>query len=196
MLQSCHRHGPSAIVFLPSLCWGRSTGAVHPQSLPARFIHLASPFVAAGCSSWVNQNRCAVSCSNCSLTEPPEKPSGLRATRNAACDDKQVLPYCLLEQCMLQVALRRSRGKNCLSSMIINLETVRVSKVRWSLLYPKLQLPIHVRDCFVSFACLSNTPYVNWWCKVVVVIFGVIPDRFLSSVPQHPLCHINIKIIC
>jgi hypothetical protein len=36
--------------------------------------------------------------SNCSLNEPPEKPNGLRATRNAACDDKQVLPYCLLEQ--------------------------------------------------------------------------------------------------
>ena len=31
---------------------------------------------------------------------------------------------------MLQVALRRSRGKNCLSSMTLNLETVRVSKLR------------------------------------------------------------------
>ena len=36
----------------------------------------------------------------CSLTEPPEKPSGLRATRNAACDDKQVLPYCFV--CFVQ----------------------------------------------------------------------------------------------
>ena len=31
---------------------------------------------------------------------------------------------------MLQVALRRSRGKNCLSSVTLNLETVRVSKLR------------------------------------------------------------------
>ena len=31
---------------------------------------------------------------------------------------------------MLQVALRRSRGKNCLSSVTLSLETVRVSKLR------------------------------------------------------------------
>ena len=99
MLQSCHRHGPSAIVFLPSLCWGRSAGAVHPQTLPALSIPL--PLILSSGKvpvCWANQSCCAVSCSNCSLTEPLEKPSGLRATRNAACDDKQVLPYGSLEQ--------------------------------------------------------------------------------------------------
>ena len=36
---------------------------------------------------------------------------------------------------MLQVALRRSRGQNCLSSMTLNLETVRVCKLRKSHYY-------------------------------------------------------------
>ena len=74
---------------------------------------------------------------------------------------------------------------------------------------PKLQLPIHVGDSFVSSvvlchlillcivsifsSVLSNTPYVNWWCKVV--IFGVIPDRCLLKCSAAPLSNHSIPRI-
>ena len=52
---------------------------------------------------------------------------------------------------MLQVALRRSRGKNCLSSMTINLEIVRVSKLRKSHYYIQATIRTCVFDVKAKF---------------------------------------------